>query len=129
MGRTQMRYATNNKFLMCFLVIQYAVLDHVKLFQSLSDKDKQSIQQIRTVYRSFVDQYHSTHDRELCDTVLHYCLTGDEQRATRLLAREFCSHLDVISEELLQDQATYGTLLDRFAPFVCAGLIAENNTT
>jgi len=128
MRRTQMRYATNNKFLMCFLVIQYAILDHVKLFQSLSDKDKSYIHQIRTVYRAFVDQYHSTHDRELCDTVLHYCMTGDEQRATRLLAREFSSHLDVISEELLEDQAAYGTLLDHFAPFVCAGLITENES-
>ena len=126
MRRTQMRYATNNKYLMCFLVIRSVVLDNNNLFQSISASDKQLLDQINFIYRSFVEQYHSTHDRELSDTVLHYCLTGDEQRATRLLAREFSTHLDVISEELLEDQGAYGDLLDHFAPFVCAGLISES---
>ena len=124
MRRTNMRPPQTNKFVLCFLVIRATVLGEglKEMLPSISNTDRTLLADIREQFRLLSEYFRTTHEQELSDTIMHYGLTADEGRATLLLAREFSSHLDVISEELLADTATHTDLLYQFAPFIRAGL-------
>jgi len=119
--RSKIAAKYNGWLALCFLIIKGACIGDIEFISELSENDKESLDGIRKTFYSIIKICALKHEKDLGDTILHFCSVTDETKPLHQLVEIVHQNLPVIWNELMQDPEHHRFLLMQMIPFIRCG--------
>lgn len=117
----------NGIMMLCFLLIKWICIpesndndndSNENIFCNITPETETIFKNLKKMFYSIVKKLAQEHERDLGDTVLHFCSVADENKPVLLLTELFLKYFDSIWKHLMSDQDRFESILMHFVPFI-----------